>query len=159
MNMEPRYRINLDRRSGRERRAYGGLQMRRPFSPIRRKVLRRRDDRNSLYYVDEYTPRLVIPILLILLLSMLDALFTLVLIDNGAVEINPLMAFYLEVGPGVFLTVKYVLTCLSLFVLLMFSHRVAQSMKMESIKIFSFIIVAFTGVVVWQLYLISRIGF
>lgn len=133
--------------------------MRRPFSPIRRKVLRRRDDRKSLYYVDEYNPRLVIPILLILLLSMLDAFFTLVLIDNGAVEINPLMAFYLEVGPGVFLTVKYLLTCLSLFVLLMFSHRVAQSMKMESIKIFSFIIVAFTGVVVWQLYLISRIGF
>lgn len=159
MNMEPRYRINLDRRSGKERRAYGGLQMRRPFSPIRRKVLRRRDDRKSLYYVDEYTPRLVIPILLILLLSMLDAFFTLVLIDNGAVEINPLMAFYLEVGPGVFLTVKYLLTCLSLFVLLMFSHRVAQSMKMESIKIFSFIIVAFTGVVVWQLYLISRLGF
>ncbi|HHP7234413.1 MAG TPA: DUF5658 family protein [Desulfobacterales bacterium] len=157
--MEPRYRINLDRRSGRDRRAYGGLQMRRPFSPIRRKVLRRRDDRKSLYYVDEYNPRLVIPILLILLLSMLDAFFTLVLIDNGAVEINPLMAFYLEVGPGVFLTVKYVLTCLSLFVLLMFSHRAAQSMKMESIKIFSFIIVAFTGVVVWQLYLISRIGF
>ena len=133
--------------------------MRRPFSPIRRKVLRRRDDRKSLYYVDEYTPRLVIPILLILLLSMLDAFFTLVLIDNGAVEINPLMAFYLEVGPGVFLTVKYLLTCLSLFVLLMFSHRVVQSMKIESIKIFSFIIVAFTGVVAWQLYLISRIGF
>lgn len=159
MNRKPRYRFNLDRRSGKDRRAYGGLQMRRPFSPIRRKVLRRHRDRQSLYYVDKYTPRLIIPILLILLLSMLDAFFTLVLIGNGAVEVNPLMAFYLEIGPGVFLVVKYVLTCLSLFVLLMFSHRVAQSLKMESIKIFSFIIAAFTSVVVWQLYLLSKLGF
>ena len=93
------------------------------------------------------------------MLSMLDAFFTLLLINNGAVEVNPLMAFYLEVGPDVFLIVKYLLTCLSLFILLMFSHRVAQSLKMESVKLFSFIIAAFTGVVVWQLYLISRIGF
>lgn len=131
--------------------------MRRPFSPIRRKHLRRKNDRNSLYFVDEYNPRLVFPILLILLLSMLDAFFTLVLIERGAVEVNPLMAFYLGIGPGVFLTVKYVLTCLSLFILLMFSHHVAQRMKMESVKLFSFIIAAFTSVVMWQLYLIARL--
>jgi len=155
----PKYRINLDRRTGRDRRAYGGLQMRRPFSPVRRRTLRRISDRKHIYFVDAYHPRLIAPILLILMLSTLDALFTLLLINNGAVEINPLMAFYLEVGPGVFLAVKYVLTCLSLFVLLMFSHRLAQGLRMESMKIFSFIIAAFTGVIVWQLYLISRIGF
>jgi hypothetical protein len=95
----------------------------------------------------------------ILLLSIVDALLTLFLIDHGAVEINPLMAFYLNVGPLAFIVVKYTLTSLSVFVLLMFRNVFFSGIRRNTLFLFTLIIGAFIGVVTWQLFLTYRIVF
>lgn len=97
--------------------------------------------------------------MVILLLSVVDALLTLFLIDHGAVEINPLMAFYLNVGPLAFIVVKYTLTSLSVFLLLMFRNVFFSSIRRNTLFLFTLIIGAFIGVVTWQLFLTYRIVF
>ena len=85
-----------------------------------RKTIRRQDDRYKIYYLDRYSSTLFACIVSILLLSVIDALLTLYLIDHGAVELNPLMAYYLNSDPLVFMSIKYLLT--SFLLLLSHSH-------------------------------------
>lgn len=54
---------------------------------------------------------------LLFLLCLGDALFTLVQVNNGASELNPLMDYLLKAGHDVFLFWKMTVTVLSLFVL------------------------------------------
>ena len=125
----------------------------------RRQQARRQVDRDRVLYMDRYSKPVFRLIVLILLLSVLDAFFTLLLIDHGAVELNPLMAFYLNIGPTPFVVVKYSLTSLSIFVLLVYSNRAIKSLKIYTRSVFSIISITFAGVIAWQLFLIYRIVF
>ena len=64
----------------------------------RRKAIRRETDKKKHFLlIDYYSPRLLIVLLSILLLSYVDAYLTLALIKtNIIVEVNPSMAFHLE---------------------------------------------------------------
>ena len=93
-------------------------------------------------------------IVLILIFTLLDAFFTLVLIDHGATELNPLMSFYLNIGPTTFIAVKYGMTSLSIFVLVVCSHSRTKSLKIKTQSLFFTIFIAVAGVISWQLYLI-----
>ena len=125
----------------------------------RRQQVRRRFDRDRVLYMDRYSKPVFRLIVLILVLSVLDAFFTLLLIDHGAVELNPLMAFYLDIGPTPFVVVKYSLTSLSIFVLLVYSNNSIKSLKIYTRSVFSIISITFAGVVAWQLFLIYRVVF
>lgn len=57
-------------------------------------------------YVDRFTGRDVALVVSILVLNLLDALFTLLWIGRGGAEANPFMAFMLELGDGFFLAQK-----------------------------------------------------
>ena len=57
----------------------------------RRKSARRDRDKKDFIYVDQYHPWLLVAILLLVILSICDALFTLRLLEQGATEKNPLM--------------------------------------------------------------------
>ena len=84
----------------------------------RRARVRREEDRKRHIYVDQYSLRFFILLLAILLLGVADAFLTLYHVhENNAEELNPIMNFFLGVGPKVFFNVKYVLTALSLTVL------------------------------------------
>lgn len=64
-----------------------------------------------MFYVDIYSPRSVLLVVAILLLSTMDAVFTLKLIEFGAArEFNPLMDYFINMGAGLFLLVKYAMT-------------------------------------------------
>jgi Domain of unknown function (DUF5658) len=67
--------------------------------------------KNSLDGGNIGCPRL--PILLVIL-SLADGLFTLHLIQHGATEENPLMAYFLGRGPWPFMTAKFLLTVIYL---------------------------------------------
>ena len=125
----------------------------------RRQQVRRRVDRDRVLYMDRYSKPVFRLIVLILLLSVLDAFFTLLLIDHGAVELNPLMAFYLNIGPTPFVVVKYCLTSLSIFVLLVYSNNSIKRLKIYTRSVFSIISITFAGVIAWQLFLIYRVVF
>lgn len=106
-----------DRRALRDRRQ-------RPTSPFsryvffgRRRSIRRKSDRKTHIYVDLYGHYLLLALLLIILLSVLDAYFTIFHVERGAREINPLMDFLMGYGNTYFFVIKYVLTALGLILL------------------------------------------
>ncbi|MHC4932916.1 MAG: DUF5658 family protein [Planctomycetota bacterium] len=84
----------------------------------RRKRGRRAGEGENIY-VDRYTALELFLILGILVLSLLDMVFTLIHLEAGGTEANPLMAWTLAWGGNpAFTSVKLVSTLLGLFVLL-----------------------------------------
>jgi hypothetical protein len=150
---------SVDRRSGKERRAKRGFRFKKLFMNGRREEIRRRDDQSKIFLVDRYSSSIFAAIVLILLLSVIDALLTLILIDHGAHEINPLMAYLLEIEPKIFMTVKYLLTCASLFIFLIFRNIFLRSIKIYSSTLFTVFICVFVTVIAWELFLIYRVVF
>jgi|GEM_PF-2221563 len=159
VHKKPHYRLNLDRRTGVERRNMKRGSGLRHLMFGRRQQVRRRIDRDRVLYLDRYSKTIFRLIVLILIFSVLDAFLTLLLIDHGAVELNPLMAFYLDIGPAPFVAVKYTLTSLSIFVLLVYSNNSIKSLKIYTRSMFSIISLTFAGVIAWQLFLVYRVVF
>jgi hypothetical protein len=85
---------------------------------------RRRQPRRSghNYYLDWYDPKLVFTGIAVLLMSCLDALFTLTLLSKGAHEANYFMARLLETSDGLFVAVKLAVTAFGIVFLLMHAH-------------------------------------
>ncbi|MCX8048577.1 MAG: DUF5658 family protein [Methylohalobius sp.] len=72
---------------------------------------RRAAEQRAPYYVDVYGDMsLLIWSVGILGSCALDALLTLIILDRGGVEINPVMAFLLTTSPPLFFAVKYLVT-------------------------------------------------
>ncbi len=93
------------------------------FSGGRRKKIRRGEDKKKHIFVDLYSTRLLVAVLALLCLSCLDACLTLELIERGSVvELNPVMAFFLDYGVYPFSLMKFGLTALSLVVLCLFKN-------------------------------------
>jgi hypothetical protein len=80
----------------------------------------RREGHN--YYLDRYEPGLVVTGLGVLMLSCLDALLTLTLLNRGAYEANQFMAQLLDIGVGAFVATKIAITCIGILFLLMHAH-------------------------------------
>lgn len=88
----------------------------------RRRSIRRRADRKNHMYVDLYGHYLLLSLLLIILLSVLDAYFTIFHVEQGAREINPLMDFMMGYGNIYFFAIKYILTALCIFLLCIYKN-------------------------------------
>ena len=93
----------------------------------RRQAVRRQVDRETHPYVDRYGNKLLIALVLILLLSVLDAYFTIFHLERGALEINPFMNYLIGHGYLCFFTVKYLLTALAIFVLCVYKSLSANN--------------------------------
>ncbi|MDX1763745.1 MAG: DUF5658 family protein [bacterium] len=83
----------------------------------RRQANRGLGDRKQNYYVDRYSPKLLIALLLIVILSLLDAIYTYHYVNLGGSEANPLMDFFLKLGGPAFFIYKYVVTAMGIFFL------------------------------------------
>jgi len=153
----PQDRPQQERRSGVDRRGTNGPKLRSLLLGGRREEIRRRTDRQKWAYVDRYQQSLFGVIVIILFLSVVDAILTLLLIHHGAMEINPIMAFYLGLGPYPFLFVKYALTSAGLVVLVLFRGRFITSRWLKADVLLYVILAAFLGVVSWELYLIHKV--
>ena len=75
-----------------------------PVAQKRRLGGRRRDDQEG--YVDRYSRREVALVVSIFLLNVADAFFTMRWLARGGREANPVMDFFLDLGPGAFLVQK-----------------------------------------------------
>jgi len=108
--------VDLERRRGPDRR-------RRP-TPIfsrytifgRRQAFRRQEEGGNAY-VDRYSPRMMAALVTIMVLCVLDALFTLLYLQRGGSELNPIMAAAIRMGVGPFLAIKNGLTILGVLFL------------------------------------------
>ena len=143
-----------EKRSGKDRRAHQFPKWRYLLFSGRRAKARRKEDKHRTFYFDRYSSNLFAAIVAILMLSVLDALLTLYLIDKGSTELNPVMSYFIEHGPFVFMGAKYFLTCFGVILLLLFRNVLRKRSITHTQNIFSYIIFAFSSVIVWELYLI-----
>jgi hypothetical protein len=124
----------------------------------KRKKLRRIEDYKKITKVDWYHPTLLIHILIILGLSLLDAALTLVLLNEGAVEINPVMRYYINHGPSTFVMVKYGLTALALIIMVALHTSISVRYRTLASLMFPSCILLFGSVIVWELYLLTKLS-
>jgi len=85
-------------------------------TPARREGGRRDTDHSS--YVDRYTKRDVALLMTIFLLNVGDALLTMMWLERGGREANPVMDFFLDIGPTAFLVQKCLVVGFWLVILL-----------------------------------------
>jgi len=115
-------------------------QRRVPTRPLSRHSLRgrrkkaRRQEEDSDYYVDRYEPHYLVLISLILVLCVLDAYFTLKIIDLGGREMNRFMLVFLDAKPVVALVFKYLVTAASIvFILVHKNFHVFGRVRVSSL--------------------------
>jgi hypothetical protein len=87
----------------------------------RRKVLRRKEDQEKGGYVDRYSPGLLFFIILILGLNILDSSFTLIILECGGWEVNPIARSAIEVYGKQFWVWKFLLVSVNLILLCLHS--------------------------------------
>jgi hypothetical protein len=119
---ETQFKGEQDRRSGKDRRS-------RPTSPFTiqsirgsRSHYRRKEDTRELFFVDLYSPLSVAVLIFTVCLSVVDAFLTLTLVGHNAEELNPVMDFFLKLGPFHFIMVKWFLTAFGLITLLILKN-------------------------------------
>jgi hypothetical protein len=146
----------IERRSAQDRRKKRLNLFRRPFSPRRRRTLRRQVDQRGFYLLDYYNPKIFYVVTLILLLSVMDALLTLWLIGVGAEELNPVMAYFLGIGPNMFMLAKYLITSASVVTVVLLNYVFIQRIRLQLGDLLKYFAGCFAAVVVWELVLIVR---
>lgn len=107
------------------------------------------------YHKVQCSGAIILSVLSALLLSMTDGALTLRLLELGARELNPIMHFYLELGPGIFIAFKYLLTSSSLLFLVMHQKRSFLGGRITGRQIIFVTPVIFAVVVCYQVTLIS----
>jgi hypothetical protein len=154
MNSVEKNLSKLEKRSGLDRRD-GKIRI---FSKYwltgRRTIVRRMEDRQSPVLIDRHSPRTFIVILFIIILSVLDAILTLNLVDLGASELNPIMAYYLGHGPLTFFWVKYLLTSAAVLILLFIKNIQLFNTRFQAKILFILVLVPYALVIQWELYLL-----
>jgi hypothetical protein len=144
----------VERRSGIDRRTKRFGDWRWFLKTGRRRQVRRRSDRTQLHALDYYPFKLFFMLVAVLLLSIVDALLTLWLVGNGAVEINPVMAYYLDLGPSAFMAIKYFITAASVVLVVVLNYVFVRFLGLGFGSLLNVFAGCFFMVVVWELFLI-----
>jgi len=144
----------IDKRRGIDRRTNNKARLKYLLFNGRRERFRRDEDRGKAFIFDRYNQNLFLAITAILILSILDAVLTLAVIQRGASELNPVMAYFLEHGTLTFIVAKYVLTSIGVLILLIFKNVFLTQLKIYTHSLFPCVIVVFIIVIAWELFLI-----
>lgn len=156
-NHASRVSTEPENRRGKDRRINRKSSLKYFLFNGRRERTRREEDKGKVFFFDRYHPKLFAAISAILMLSITDALLTLILIANGSSELNPVMAYFLRHGLLHFIVAKYALTSSGVVVLLIFKNVFITRVKIYAHSLFSAVIFAFAAVVAWEIYLIIKI--
>ncbi len=105
------------------------------FDPRRRRI-RRAEDRDHTF-LDWHPTHLLVVCAIILVLSLIDGLLTVHLVQNGAKELNPLMAYLISNDPILFALAKIVLTVVGVVALVLTAHMlIFRHVKASSVLYF-----------------------
>ena len=115
----------------------------------RRKILRRREDQEKGGYVDRYSPRLLFFLILIVGLNVLDSFFTLIILECGGWEMNPIARSAIEVYGEKFWVWKFILVSMNSILLCLHSRF------RHVHKIIPGITLLFLGVILYQIILLK----
>ena len=127
------------------------------FNPRRRRPPRRLDD-SRYHALDWHSAHLLAVSLGILILSVADAFMTLRLISEGAVEVNPLMALFVEHGEiAMFAALKMAMTGVSVMLMVFLArHRFMRMVRVE--VILYGILVAYMVLIGHELGMLQRVA-
>ena len=87
----------------------------------RRKTFRRKEERGRGGYVDRYHSGLLVPLTLAVGLTVLDALFTMMILDDGGWEVNPVVRSVIQLYGDRFWIWKFAIVFLPLTLLCLHS--------------------------------------
>ncbi len=146
----------IERRSGQDRRNRALPGLRYMWGSGRRLNLRRKSDRARPAILDWYTESLFAGIIGVLCMSLLDAALTLILINNGAVELNPVMAYFLSYGQSVFIGAKYIFTSCSVVIVLLCSHVFLRRPGIYLRSLLNVFMGSFGLVIAWECFLVFK---
>jgi hypothetical protein len=104
---------------------------------------------------EKHGPRLVGIILVMVILSVIDAFLTLELIHRGATEVNPVMAYYLSHGPLVFFLVKYFLTAASILLVLIYKNVHLFGTRFQVKMVLPVLLIPMALTVKWEIFLFT----
>jgi hypothetical protein len=124
------------------------------FRP-RRRSSRRADDHHRFIF-DWHEPHVLYTALAIVLLSCTDALFTLNLLQIGAIEVNQIMDHLIQTSVERFLWIKIGTTIVSVLVLVFVAQRRILG-QFRAIRILQGICVLYAGLIGYEIYLFSQI--
>jgi Domain of unknown function (DUF5658) len=147
----------IERRSGVERRRVGLATYWYGSLNPRRRAGRRATD---LHYpvIDWHSPRVLALVMSILGLGVLDGVLTVLLISNGATEVNPVMARFLPHDLGLFAAVKLSLTALGVLVLVACSRmRLFKAIPGEALLVA--VVVCYIALVAYELRMLAAMPF
>lgn len=126
------------------------LLARHAISGGRRTTIRREGDRKTHLFVDNYSLRLFIALLFLLILSISDAYLTLTLLNAQiATEGNPIMAFFLRHSVITFFLAKFLFTSIAVFIFCISNHFVTTRISL------ALAIIIYLGVVSYELRIMS----
>lgn len=121
-----------------DRRQFGWRTVFYGFLKSRRRGHRRLDDGEDLY-ADWHHPWIFFLAVSVMILSSLDAFFTLQLLDRGATELNPIMAALIGEGTAQFAASKMLLTGFSILVIVFLSRaQVFNRFRTGAVLTFAF---------------------
>ncbi len=149
--------MDNSRRSGNDRRKQTGITVRMLVGDGNRMIIRRQDDRGCIFLVDQYSPILFVTIVGILFLCVIDTILTLFLLNHGAYETNPIMAYLLSIGLYTFFVPKFVLTIVATICLFLFRGVVVQKFNISTHSFLYFLAWMYVAVVAWELYLVYNV--
>lgn len=117
----------------------------------------RRTNQGSPVYVDHYANYLLYCVVGILLLGILDSLFTLRILAHGGEELNWFMDVLIRDSVAKFVGVKLALTSLAL-ILLVIHHDTLLLAKFKSRYLLFVILVGYIGLICYELFLLQLQG-
>jgi hypothetical protein len=135
----------IDRRSD-DRRNRPTNPIRSWFTPLRRAFGRRESDQAG--YVDRYSKRDVWLVMSVFLLNVGDAFFTMRWLSRGGREANPVMDFFLDIGPSAFLAQKCLVVGFWLLLLLVHKNfRFARVGLYMSLAVYAVLMIIHFGII------------
>lgn len=148
----------VERRSGKDRRTKRFGNLRWLLKTGQRRQVRRASDRRKIHELDIYPKELLVLVTLVLVLSVVDGILTLWLINNGATEANPVMAYYLRQGPQIFMAAKYLITAAAVVIAVTLSHTVSRIFRVRINQLLKVFAGCFAMVVAWEFFLIAQLS-
>ena len=142
----------MDRRISRDRRQKPTPILSRYTVFGQRRSFRRAEDQCRGGYVDRYGQNLFFCLLLIAGFNILDAFFTIMILESGGSEVNPLVRWAIDSYGDNAWSLKFAVVSCGAILLCLHSH-----FRMAKVSIMV-IAVLFSGVVIYQLLLLRYIS-
>ena len=114
--------VDRDQRALEDRRQFSWRTVLYGFTLSRRHAHRRSKD-DEVIFIDWHHPWLFFLAVGTMLLSVADAFFTLLLMDRGMIEANPVMRAFMNQGTALFVGTKLAMTAFGIFVLVFLAKQ------------------------------------